>query len=195
MNNNDYEDLIEKRLSDYRFHHSVCVAKKTIELAKKHGLDEEKAYVAGILHDITKEEPLDVQKELIEANGYKMTELEINSPNIYHQMSGAEYIRNVLNIDDEDIIGGVRYHTTGRADMTDFEMMIYLADFTSDDRNYPDVDIMRQKTEKSFLDGMLYSLKYTITKLTQQEKQIHPDTLHCYNWVVEQIKKKVKVYE
>ena len=151
MNNNDYEDLVKKRLSDYRFHHSVCVAKKAIELAKKHGQDEEKAYVAGILHDITKEEPLDVQKELIEANGYKMTELEINSPNIYHQMSGAEYIRNVLNIDDEDIIGGVRYHTTGRADMTDFEMMIYLADFTSDDRNYPDVDIMRKKTEKSFL--------------------------------------------
>ena len=189
MNKNDYEELIKKRLSDYRFHHSVCVAKKAFELAKKHSLDEEKAYVAGILHDITKEEPLDVQKELIEANGYKMTELEINSPNIYHQMSGAEYIRNVLNIDDEDIIGGVRYHTTGRADMTDFEMMIYLADFTSSDRNYPDVEIMRQKTEKSFLDGMLYSLKYTITKLTQQGKQIHPDTLNCYNWVVEQIRK------
>lgn len=184
MYKEEYVNLIKERLSDYRFHHCVCVAEKAVELAKKNNLDEEKAYIAGILHDITKEESLELQKELIESNGYKMTQLEINSPNVYHQMSGAEYIKSVLKIDDEDIIGGVRYHTTGRADMTDFEMLIYLADFTSADRNYPDVEKMREETDKGFLNGMLYSLKYTITKLANQEKQIHPDTLHCYNWVL-----------
>lgn len=189
MNKEEYVNLIKGRLSDYRFNHSVCVAEKAVELAKKHKLDEEKAFIAGILHDITKEESLEAQRKLIEANGYKMTKLEINSPNVYHQMSGAEYIKSVLKIDDEDIIGGVRYHTTGRADMTDFEMLIYLADFTSADRDYPDVDVMREETEKSFLDGMLYSLKYTITKLAKQNKQIHPDTLHCYNWVLGEMNK------
>lgn len=189
FNTDKYLELIKQSLSDYRYHHCVCVAEKAVELAKKHDLDEEKAYIAGILHDITKEENLDVQRKLIEANGYKMTELEIASPNIYHQMSGAEYVKSVLQIDDEDIIGGIRYHTTGRANMTDFEMLIYLADFTSADRNYPDVDKMRDETDKSFLNGMLYSLKFTIKKLAEQEKQIHPDTLHCYNWVLGEMNK------
>lgn len=186
-NKEEYINLIKSRLSDYRFHHSMCVADRAVELAEKYGLDTEKAYIAGVLHDVMKEDSLDNQRELIESDGYKMTELELGSKNIYHQMSGAMYVKKVLGIADEDIIGGIRYHTTGRANMTIFEMLIYLADFTSKDRNYPDVDIMREKTDASMLDAMLYSLRYTILKLADDNKQIHPDTLDCYNWVLSQI--------
>lgn len=189
LNTDKYLELIKQSLSDYRYHHCVCVAEKARELAKKHGLDEDKAYLAGVLHDIMKETELCDQRRIIESDGYKMTELEIASPNIYHQMSGAQYVKSVLKIDDDDIVNGIRYHTTGRADMTDFEMLIYLADFTSADRNYPDVDKMREQTDKGFLYGMLYSLKFTIKKLAEQEKQIHPDTLYCYNWVLGEMNK------
>ena len=65
--------------------------------------------------------------------------------------------------------------------MTLFEMIIYLADFTSEDRNYPDVDIMRRKTENNVWDGMLYSLKHTITSVVAEDRLLHPDTLACYN--------------
>ncbi|MDD6602908.1 MAG: bis(5'-nucleosyl)-tetraphosphatase (symmetrical) YqeK [Eubacteriales bacterium] len=183
-NTDEYIELIKGRLSPYRFNHSMCVADRAVELAKRNNLDSQKAYVAGILHDIMKEESLDSQQKIIESTGFTMTAVELASPNVYHQMSGAVYVRDILGIDDEDIVGGIRYHTTGRADMTPFEMLIYLADFTSADRDYPDVDIMRKKTDTDFFDGMLYSLTYTITKLAQQSKQIHPDTLHCYNWVL-----------
>lgn len=184
-NTDEYIELIKGRLSPYRFNHSMCVADRAVELAKRNNLDSQKAYVAGILHDIMKEESLESQRKIIESTGYTMTAVELASPNVYHQMSGAVYVRDILGIDDEDIVGGIRYHTTGRADMTPFEMLIYLADFTSADRDYPDVDIMRKKTDTDFFDGMLYSLTYTITKLAQQSKQIHPDTLHCYNWVLD----------
>ncbi|MBQ7202609.1 MAG: bis(5'-nucleosyl)-tetraphosphatase (symmetrical) YqeK [Eubacterium sp.] len=177
----EYIALIQKRLSPYRFNHSMCVAKKAKELAQKHGLDGDKAYIAGILHDVTKEEDYDIQRELIEREE-KMTPLEINNKKVYHQMSGASFVKNVLGIEDEDIIGGIRYHTTGRENMTLFEMIIYLADFTSDDRDYPDVDIMRKKTDENLLDGMLYSLSYTITSIVKQGRQIHPDTINCYNY-------------
>lgn len=188
-NTDNYINIVREKLSDYRFHHSMCVAEKAVELAKIYGVDEEKAYLAGVLHDIMKEESLDRQREIIEENGYKMTPLEIDNKNIYHQMSGAQYVKNYLNITDEDIIGGIRYHTTGRANMTTFEMLVYLADFTSADRNYPDVDKMRQETNKGLLNGMLYSLRYTIVNLASQNKQIHPDTLHCFNWVVSELNK------
>ena len=183
----EYTNLIKSTLSPYRFNHSICVAEKAAELAKKHGLDEEKAYVAGLLHDVMKEADYDLQRAQIEKAGCKMTELEINNKKVYHQMSSAAFVKNELGITDEDIISGIRYHTTGKADMTLFEMIIYLADFTSADRDYPDVDIMRVKTDKNLLDGMLYSLSYTITSIVKQGRQIHPDTIECYNWTVKAI--------
>lgn len=186
----EYEKLIKERLSEYRFHHSMCVAEKARELAKKYGANEEKAYLAGLLHDIMKEEGYSAQKAEIEKDGTVMTPLEVNNKKVYHQMSGAAFVKNELGITDSDIINGIRYHTTGRENMTLFEMIIYLADFTSEDRDYPDVDIMRKKTEQSLLDGMLYSLSYTIKSIVKKERQIHPDTISCYNWVVAEINKK-----
>ncbi len=180
----NYIKLIKDSLSEYRFHHSMCVAEKAKELAIKHGLDGDKAYLAGILHDITKEMPPEEQERLIKEDGHILTYVERGNHRVYHQMSGAAYVKNVLGITDPDIIGGIRYHTTGRDDMTDFEMIIYLADFTSADRNYPDVDIMRAKTEESLYEGMLYSLKHTITSVVNENRLLHPDTLSCYNWVI-----------
>ena len=184
MYNTDlYIDLIKERLSPYRFNHSMCVAEKARELAEKHGVDSEKAYVAGILHDVTKETDYAEQRRLIEQYE-KMTDLEINNKKVYHQMSGAAFVQSELGITDSDIINGIRYHTTGREDMSLFEMIIYLADFTSADRDYSDVDIMREKTDRDLLEGMLYSLSYTIKSIVKQQRQIHPDTINCYNWVV-----------
>ncbi|MBR0412566.1 MAG: bis(5'-nucleosyl)-tetraphosphatase (symmetrical) YqeK [Eubacterium sp.] len=180
-NTEEYIKLIKERLSPYRFNHSMCVAEKARELAEKHGLDGDKAYVAGILHDVTKETDYAEQRRLIE-HYEKMTDLEINNKKVYHQMSGAAFVQSELGITDSDIISGIRYHTTGREDMTLFEMIIYLADFTSADRDYPDVDIMREKTDNDLLDGMLYSLSYTVTSIVKQGRQIHPDTINCYNY-------------
>ncbi|MFR5876805.1 MAG: bis(5'-nucleosyl)-tetraphosphatase (symmetrical) YqeK [Eubacterium sp.] len=188
-NTDEYIDLIKSRLSEYRFHHSMCVAEKARELALKYGADAEKAYAAGILHDIMKEEDYDTQRDEIERDGTVLTDLEINNKKVYHQMSGAAYAKNQLGITDSDIINGIRYHTTGHSDMTLFEMIIYLADFTSADRNYPDVDKMRAETDKGLLYGMLYSLRYTITDIVSNNRQLHPDTLHCYNWVVGELNK------
>ncbi len=186
-NTEEYIKLIKETLSPYRFNHSICVAKRAKELAEKHGIDEEKAYVAGILHDITKEMPNDEQIKLIEENGHKLAYYEAGNHRIFHQMSGEAYVKNVLKIADKDILSGIRYHTTGRENMTLFEMIIYLADFTSADRNYPDVDIMREKTDKNLLDGMLYSLQYTIKDVVSKGRILHPDTLSCYNWTIKEL--------
>ncbi len=186
-NKDKYIKLIKDRLSSYRFHHSVCVAERARDLALKYGADPQKAYIAGILHDIMKETSSDIQIAAAEKAGISMTRLERNNPKVHHQISGAAYIRTELGIDDSDILSGVRYHTTGHANMTLFEMIIYLADFTSADREYPDVDVMREKTDSDMLSAMLYSLSYTIRDIASQNRQIHPDTLECYNWVIEQI--------
>lgn len=183
-----YIAMIKEQLSEYRFHHSMCVAEKARELALQHGLDGDKAYLAGILHDITKELPNDEQVALIEQYDHKLSYVERGNHRVFHQMSGAAYVQHVLGIEDADILRGIRYHTTGREEMTLFEMIIYLADFTSADRNYPDVEIMREKTTENLYEAMRYSLSYTIRSVVSENRFLHPDTLSCYNWVLNQLK-------
>lgn len=188
-----YIKLIKERLSDYRFYHSMCVAESAVQLAKRYGADEEKARVAGILHDVMKEESKKAQLAIIEKAGMKMTELEKKNKKVYHQMSGAAYVKEELGITDEEIINAIRYHTTGRRGMSLMEKIIYLADFISADRDYEDVDVMRRKVDEGMEEGMLYAFRYTIVDLVNQCKEIHPDTLDAYNWVIEETEERKKV--
>ena len=180
-----YEKLIKSRLSEYRYTHSMNVAKRARELAKIYCLDEDKAYLAGILHDITKETDYAEQEKYMGNLGIIPTELEKSNKLVYHQISGASYVKSVLGIDDEKILSAIRYHTTGHAEMTDFEMVIYLADLTSAERSYPDVESVRELADNSLTDAMLCATRFTITDLANKNKLIHPDTLYCYNWVLQ----------
>ena len=189
-NNDEFINRIAERLSEKRFQHSMNVAESAKELAKKFGADEEKAYTAGILHDIMKEENIDIQLEYIAKNGDDTEKLKFANTQIYHQMSGAAYCKIELGIDDEDILTAIRYHTTGRRGMTLLEKVVYTADFISADRCYTDVDVMREKAAESLEDAMLYSLRYTISDLTKKAKPIHIDTVECYNDILENFKEK-----
>lgn len=178
----EYTALIRSRLSDYRFYHSLCVAESAKELARRYGADEEKAEVAGILHDIMKESTKAEQLEIIEKAGMTITPFEMSKKKFYHQISGSAYAKVMLGIDDKEILDAIRYHTTGRADMSLMDEIVYLADFISADRDYKDVDIMRQKVEESKEQGLLYASAYTIKSNVKKGSLLHPDTVNAYNW-------------
>ena len=180
-----YKSIIKSRLSEGRYIHSLNVAASAAELSKIYNCNRDKAYLAGLLHDITKEESLDVQYRLIEENSHSLTKLERNNPSVIHQMSGEAYCRLKLGITDEEILSAIRYHTTGKANMTTLQKVVYTADFISADRNYPDVEEMRSLALKSLDDAILYSLKHTILELTSKAELIHPDSFECYNSVLE----------
>lgn len=180
----EYTTVIRERLSDYRFYHSLCVAESAKELARRYGADEEKAEVAGILHDVMKESTKKEQLEIIEKACMTITELEKSRKKFYHQISGSAYAKVVLGIEDKEILDAIRYHTTGRANMTLMDEIIYLADFISADRDYEDVDIMRQKVDEGKAEGLLYSTRYTIKSVIKKGKILHPETVNAYNWII-----------
>lgn len=190
MKNKEYIEIIRSRLSEKRFEHSINVATAAKRLAEKFGADAEKAYTAGILHDIMKEESVDIQLEYISKNGEDTEALKKANRQVYHQASGAAYCKLTLGVEDEEILSAIRYHTTGRRNMTLLEKVVYTADFISADRSYPDVEVMRQKAEISLDSAMLYSLKYTITDLTARSLPIHTDTVECYNDILENFNEK-----
>ena len=181
----EYNNIIKKQLSDYRYHHSICVSKCAKELAKRYGADEEKAEVAGILHDVCKEMSDDDQLLIIKKAGFDITDFEKENKKFYHQLSGAAYAKVYLGIDDEEILSAIRYHTTGRRDMTLLDEIVYLADFISEDRDYDDIDKIRRESERGKEFGMLYATRYTIVSVINKCNPLHPDTVDAYNWILE----------
>ena len=183
MTYKEYEVIIEKRMKSARFKHSRNVAKEAVRLAKKYGADVEKAEIAGILHDATKETPEQEQMELIEKAGIVLTPLEKSSHKLWHAISGAAFVQVELGITDPDIINSIRYHTTGRAGMSLLEKVIFIADFTSAERDYDGVEKMRKVADKSLEEAILEGMSYTIADLAQRKLTIAPDTFMGYNEV------------
>ena len=177
----EYKNILQERLTPKRYNHSLCVADEAVRLAKKYGGDCEKAYLAGLLHDITKNATQEEHLQIFSRFDIMLNDIEKNSEKLWHAISGAAYIENVLKIDDKEIITAVRYHTTARAGMTQLEKLLYLADFTSADRDYDDINVMREKVEISQEAALDYALSYTINDLVSRGKPLHLDTVNAYN--------------
>lgn len=180
----ELKSLLKERLTEKRYLHSLAVADEAARLAEILKADVQKMYVAGLLHDICKNETAEQQLQLFSQFGIMLTDIEKASPSVWHAYSGALYIKNVLGVDDEDIISSVRYHTTGKADMTLSEKIIYIADLTEANRDYPDVDVVRALLKDDIDKAIIYVLKYTLKKLSADNKPIHPNTLDAYNFLV-----------
>lgn len=181
MSIEEYKKILEGKLTAKRYFHSLCVADEAKRLAGLYGADSEKAYLAGLLHDITKNLPEKEHLKIFEGFGIMLTDIEKNAFKLWHAISGTAYLEKVLDIKDSEILLAVRYHTTAKEDMSLLQKVLYIADFTSQDRDYDDVDVMRKLADKSLDSAMVYALKYTIKELCDKNAAIHPDTFNAYN--------------
>jgi nicotinate-nucleotide adenylyltransferase len=114
-------------------------------------------------------------------NGVELSEYELGVAKLYHSICGSAFVRNEFGINNQDIINAVRYHTTGRKNMSLLEKIIFIADFISEERDYNGVEIMREKAVKSLDEAIVEGLGFTIKDLIDQGRIIHPDTLDAYN--------------
>ena len=182
--NAEFLKEIKKRLNPDRLYHSLNVADEAKKLAKHYGADEQKAFTAGLLHDILKNTPDSELLRYVERNGIMLTETERASRKTWHAMAGADFLRRELHVTDEDILSAVRWHTTGRAGMTLLDKVLFVADFISADRDYPGVERMREKAYVSLEDAMLEGLQFTINELVENAWPVHEDSIRAYNELV-----------
>ncbi|MCM1363491.1 MAG: bis(5'-nucleosyl)-tetraphosphatase (symmetrical) YqeK [Faecalibacterium sp.] len=180
----EFKALLSGRLKEKRYIHSLNVADSAVYLAEKYGGDRDKAYIAGLLHDVTKNEIPDNQLQMLTDNGIILSQTELNNPKLWHAMSGAVYAEKVLGITDKEILGAIRYHTTGKAGMTLLEKIVYIADYISAERDYEDVDVMRELADESLDKAALYALKFSLKSLSKKEKLIHTDSVEFYNELI-----------
>lgn len=184
MTFDEYKNIIKVRMGKKRYVHSLNVAKAAQQLAIRYGADVKKAMVAGILHDITKEMSFGEQLQIIESNGIILDKVQIFSPKTWHAISGYVLIKKELGIKDEDILNAVRYHTSGRANMSLLERVIFVADFIGEERDYKGVDIMRSKAKKSLEEAMLYGVSFTIKDLSEKQCAIDMNTIALYDELI-----------
>ncbi len=178
----EYTAHLKDKLTEKRFVHSLNVAESSKELAKIYGYDEEIAYTAGLVHDCCKDTPAGLQLSYMLENGAELTEIEISTAKLYHAMCGSIYVKKEFGIENQDVINAVRYHTTGRKNMSLLEKIVFIADFISAERDYNGVEIMREKAVKSLDEAIVEGLGFTIKDLIDRgERFVHPDTIDAYN--------------
>ncbi len=184
INYERFDKVLKARMSDKRYIHSFNVSTEAQKLAKKYGADVEKARLAGILHDITKETSGNEQLKIIENSNIILNDVERPSPKLWHAIAGAAFVRDVMGIDDEDVFNAIRYHTSGRANMSILEKCVFIADFIGAERDYDGVDEMRALSGKSLEEAMAFGLSFSISDLAKRHCAIDPNSLACYNEVV-----------
>ena len=176
-----YTRQIRERLTDWRFRHSVNVAREAVRLAARYGGDPDQAELAGLLHDVTKDMSKKEQLDLMAQWGLTFGVYEEHAPKLWHAVTGAIYVQRVLRVDDEDIRNAIRYHTTGRAGMSLLEKIIYVADCTSEERDYKGVDKIRKAADSSLEAAMEEALASSLQDRLDDRTPMHPDTVGAYN--------------
>lgn len=182
-------DKLDDYLPEKRKRHSLNVAKSAIKLSKLRGCDAEKAEIAGILHDTAKYVKFADVEGYCDKYGIVLDELEKNSTALSHSVLGSYIAKNEFGIDDEEILGAIRYHTTGKPDMSPLEEVIYLADLIEEGRDYPGVDELREMAYSGKIDeAIVKSIDNTITLVLKKKAPLHTRTVEARNYYIQKIK-------
>jgi len=169
-----YQDSKDPEVSE-RFNHVENVAKRALEIIDDHNLDvdKDKAEIAGLVHDYAKFSTLEEYKQIIEENNLDESILETN-PKIWHSLLGPYIIKKELNIDDEEILEAVKYHTIGKPNMTTLQEVLYLADFTEASRK--NVDNIFNISKRNYKRAIALILEFKINKIKNKGK-VHELTI------------------
>ena len=181
----EYEKLHEEvkaKLSEKRFKHSEGVVKRAIEYAQIYGVNENTVKLCAIAHDIAKELTQEEIDKYAKKYNIIFDEIEKINKDLIHAKVGAYICMNEYNF-SEEMFNAVRYHTTGKANMSTLEKIIYLADSTEENRKY-DSTYYVEIIKKDIDSGIIEMCKYVINKLVEKNKIIHPDSIECYNYYV-----------
>ncbi len=183
----EYEKLyndVKNKLSEKRFKHSEGVVKRAVEYAQIYNIDINTVKLTAIAHDIAKELTPEEIKQYIHKYNIVLDDIEKISKQLIHAKIGAYICKNEYNFTD-DMVNAIKYHTTGRENMSTLEKIIYLADATEENRKYCSsyyVDIIK----KDINQGIVEICKWVINKLLQDNEVIHINSINCYNYYTKQ---------
>ncbi|AWV32475.1 bis(5'-nucleosyl)-tetraphosphatase (symmetrical) YqeK [Paenibacillus sp. FSL R7-0048] len=183
-------EAVSAQMPDKRWKHTLGVMETSIQLAKQYGADPERAETAAILHDVAKYWPVERMKEIIEQNQLNL-DLLVYDKQMWHSEVGAFVAEKDYGITDPDIINAIRFHTSGREDMSLLEKIVCLADYIEPGRDFPGVDKIREKAQVSLEEGLVAGFDSTISLLLEKRRVIFPLTVLARNDLVRILEDKI----
>lgn len=175
----DYADGVRAMLKPPRWEHTVRVCIAAAENCARAGIDEKTAVTAAVLHDCAKY--LAPDSPLLE--GFQCP--PDVPPTVFHQYAGAYVAEHVFGVKDEDVLNAVRYHASGRENMSYLEKLIYLSDMLEEGRDFEGVEELRAVFLRDIDAGLEAAFAHTVGYLKKTGQKIYPLTLRAYDFIKE----------
>lgn len=180
---------VQKELKYERFIHTLGVAETAAALAVRHGCDMHKAETAGILHDCAKYMDVDKMETLCRKEGLEISSLERGNASLLHSKAGSILARIKYGVEDPDILEAIRYHTTGKPDMTMMEKIVFIADYIEPGRDQaPHLDEIRKAAFEDLDQALCMILRDTLSYLKKNEREIDSLTQKTYDYYEDKIR-------
>ncbi len=179
-----FYERLKKNLSDKRLLHSLLVSWTARRLARRHGVSEDVAATAALLHDCAKCMPLSGMQQLARENRLLLDKLTLQNGNLLHGPVGAVVAERDYGVTDPNVMASIRCHTTGKVGMLPLDMIVFLSDkIEPSRRSYPALEEVRRLADESLPAAMSHSLRSTLEYVKSQKGVPHPATQRVADWL------------
>lgn len=183
INIRDLKKEMKKEMDDSRYEHTLGVMYTCASLAMRYEYDIEKAMLAGLMHDCAKCMPNAKKLKAAEKYHLEITDLERKNPFMLHAKLGAYLAQKKYDIDDQEILDSIRWHTTGRPDMTLLDKIVYIADYIEPKRDKaPNLAVIRRLAFEDLDQALLKILEDTLNYLDDSTDDIDAMTKMTYDF-------------
>ena len=183
----DLKKDLKKEMDDSRFEHTLGVMYTCAALAMRYEYDLEKAMLAGLLHDCAKCMPNAKKLKMAEKHHLEISSLERKNPFMLHAKLGAFLAKKKYDIEDEEILNAIRWHTTGRPDMTLLDKIVYVSDYIEPRRDKaPNLPKIRQLEFMDLDQALIKILEDTLGYLGDSAEHVDAMTKKTYDYYMQQ---------
>ncbi len=173
---------LKSLLGPSRFRHSLRVMEKAVSLSNIHKVDQKKAAIAGLLHDVSRYMDRPGLLRFAEKIKLKIDPISRLEPKLLHAPISAYIAKKRFGINDRQILKAISSHTLGRKSMTALEKIVYIADHTEEGRMHSGAAKARRLAEKD-LDMAVVAVSTSMIKyLTDKDLPVHPMTFEVRNY-------------
>ena len=184
----DLKRDLKKNMDESRYEHTLGVMYTSAALAMRYECDLDKALLAGLMHDCAKCMPNAKKLKMAEKHGLEITEIEQKNPFMLHAKVGALLAEKKYDIEDPEVLSAIRWHTTGKPDMTLLEKIVYVADYIEPKRDKaPNLKEIRKLAFVDLDRALLKILEDTLNYLGDSPAEVDTMTKATYDFYKNQL--------
>lgn len=169
--------LVKARLSSKRYKHTVNVKNMAVQLAERYGADPEKAALAALLHDSAKEMDRGAMLQILNENAIIAKNAASRPAPVWHGVVAAILCRTEWGITDTEVLSAIDCHTTGKANMSLLDKIIYMADMVSAERDFPGVEELREEAMRDLDLALYHALSQCAAHVQEKGEAMDVETL------------------